>query len=143
MVRVKSSILSAMDDIKASSGLHHQDFVVSKQFAKFFSSYTQSINKAYGRTGSLFNSSFRRKEISNEIYFTRLIWYIHFNPQKHGFTDDFSKYQYSSYQSHLSELDTKLKRNEVVSWFGDKTGYEEFHQGNYLDKIASDLLIDD
>src|SRR5699024_9043157 len=41
---------------------------LSKQFANFFSSYTQAFNKVYKRRGSLFLKNFKRKEIRNENY---------------------------------------------------------------------------
>ncbi len=46
-------------------GLHSPDFIVSKQFAKLFSSYSQAINKAVGRTGSLFETPFKRIEVGD------------------------------------------------------------------------------
>ena len=108
-------------------GLHSADFVVSKQFAKLFSSFTQSINLSVNRTGSLFETPFKRIEITSETYFTTLIWYIHFNPQKHGFINDFREYPHSSYHAHLSNQLTKLKRNEVIDWFGNSENYKDFH----------------
>ncbi|UII30709.1 hypothetical protein LVD17_20660 [Fulvivirga ulvae] len=100
---------------------------IGKQFAKLFNSYSQSINKAYGRTGSLFDRPFRRIPVQNDYYFSRLVSYIHKNPEKHGFTDDFKDYPYSSYWSHLDTRKTRLKREEVINWFGDQSSYQEFH----------------
>jgi len=57
----------------------------SKQFSHFFNAYTQSINKRYHRTGSLFEKNFERKQITSESYFQKLIYYIHNNPVHHGF----------------------------------------------------------
>jgi putative transposase len=37
--------------------------IPSQQFSNLFNSYAQSFNKVYERTGSLFESPFRRKEI--------------------------------------------------------------------------------
>src|SRR5436190_1092421 len=54
----------------------------TQQFSNFFNSYAKSINKAYNRTGSLFQRPFGRIHIRTDRYFTRLIHYIHFNPQK-------------------------------------------------------------
>lgn len=108
-------------------GLHNPDFIVSKQFAKLFSSYTQSINIATNRTGSLFETPFKRIEVTSDLYLTRLIWYIHHNPQKHGFVSDFRDYAHSSYHAHLSNKNTKLKRNEVIDWFGNTADFKNFH----------------
>ncbi|SNT04812.1 hypothetical protein SAMN05421640_2156 [Ekhidna lutea] len=102
--------------------------IISLQFSHFFNGYTQAINKAYKRTGKLFELPFRRIPIENEYYFSKLVYYIHFNPQKHGLIDDFREYPHSSYHAHLSDKSTKLHRNEVINWFGDKKSYKEFHQ---------------
>lgn len=112
---------------KKIEGLHSADFIVSKQFARLFSSYSQAINKAFGRTGSLVETPFKRIEVTDNHYFTHLIWYIHFNPQKHGFVKDFREYPHSSYKTHLVEGNTKLNREEVISWFGNKKEYSDFH----------------
>jgi hypothetical protein len=102
--------------------------IISLQFSHFFNGYTQAINKQNDRTGKLFELPFRRIPIENNYYFSRLVYYIHFNPQKHGLIDDFREYPHSSYHAHLSDKSTKLQRKEVIDWFGDKKSYEEFHQ---------------
>ena len=74
---------------------------LSKQFAHLFNGFSQIINKKSGRTGGLFESPFRRIEINSDTYFSALVWYIHHNPQKHGFVKNFRDYSHSSYRSHL------------------------------------------
>jgi hypothetical protein len=54
--------------------------------------------------------------------------YIHFNPQKHGFVGDFREYPYSSYQAMLSDKATRLKRDVVLEWFGDRAAFIGFHE---------------
>ncbi|MES2517756.1 MAG: hypothetical protein V4585_06590 [Bacteroidota bacterium] len=104
--------------------------IISKQFAFLFNGYAQAINKANNRTGGLFEESFRRILVDTDSYFTELIYYIHFNPQKHGFVNDFRAYPHSSYHSHLSKAMTRLRREEVWDWFGNKEEFEKFHTGN-------------
>ncbi len=104
--------------------------IISKQFSDFFNSYAQSINKAYARTGGLFEEPFRRILIDTDTYFTELIYYIHHNPQKHGFVEDFRAYPHSSYHSHLSKAMTRLRRDEVWNWFGNRDEFVKFHIGN-------------
>ena len=106
LIRVRSEnvirqLVPAERGWQENKGLHSIEQIVSKQFAKFFSSYSQSVNKAIGRTGALVETPFERKEVTNEDYFTRLIWYIHTNPQKHKLVNDFRTYPYSSYRSHI------------------------------------------
>jgi putative transposase len=104
--------------------------IISLQFSFLFNSYAQSINKANNRTGSLFEERFRRILVDSDAYFTELIYYIHFNPQRHGFVKDFRAYPHSSYHSHLSKAMTRLRRDEVWDWFGNRDEFEKFHIGN-------------
>jgi putative transposase len=115
--------------------------IISKQFSDFFNSYAQSINKAHARTGRLFEEPFRRILIDSDAYFTELIYYIHFNPQKHGFVKDFRAYPHSSYHSHLSMAMTRLRREEVWDWFGNRDEFEKFHIGNPdLDNLGKFII---
>ena len=91
----------------------------SKHFSNLFNAYTKAINKAYQRTGSLFEERFGRIEVTSETYFTHLIFYIHFNPQKHGFVKDFREWPWSSFGALLSSRPTRLQRDEVLRRFGD------------------------
>ena len=104
----------------------------TQQFANFFNSYTKSINKAYHRTGSLFQKRFGRIEVTSERYFGTLVRYIHQNPQKHGFVDDFRTYPYSSYGSLLSQQPTRLRRDTVLAWFGGAASLAAAHQENVI-----------
>jgi REP element-mobilizing transposase RayT len=99
----------------------------SQHFSNLFNAYAKAINKAYERTGSLFQRPFRRKEIVSKAYFTRLLVYIHRNPQKHGFVDDFRDWPFSSYHLLTSHNPTPLAREETLNWFGDLATFEELH----------------
>lgn len=115
--------------------------IISKRFSNLFNTYTQAFNKTYKRTGGLFETPFRRKKVTTNEYFTQLIYYIHFNPHKHGIIDDFREYPYSSYAAHLSNKATKLKREQVIQWFGDKEGYIRFHDiGTTTEMIEVEFL---
>ncbi|MBL7781754.1 MAG: hypothetical protein JNM22_11100 [Saprospiraceae bacterium] len=74
--------------------------------------------------------------MEDEDYLVQLIYYIHANPQLHGFIDDFREYPHSSYQTHLSKLDTRLNRIEVLDLFGSPDGYQKYHLPN---RILADL----
>ncbi|HND90040.1 MAG TPA: hypothetical protein PK971_17025, partial [Saprospiraceae bacterium] len=79
---------------------------------------------------------FRRIAVDTDDYFVQLVYYIHVNPQRHGFVADFRDYPHSSYHAHLSALDTKLQRGELLGWFGDARGYEDYHLPN---RVLADL----
>jgi putative transposase len=100
----------------------------SQQFGNLFNAYAKAINKTYNRTGSLFQNPFGRVKVTSDAYFTWLVMYIHQNPQKHGFVDDFRTWPYSSYQALLSTKATHLKRGDVLAWFDSTDNFEALHQ---------------
>ena len=103
----------------------------SKQLSHFFNSYAQSFNKAYNRTGSLFESPFERKHVDDDSYLSSMIYYCHYNPQLHGFTNDFKKWEFSSYQAILNNEPSFLATQKVLDWFGGKVPFAEAHQNRF------------
>jgi hypothetical protein len=89
------------------------------------------------------NTNNGRKEVTLEAYFTRPIFYIHFNPQHHGLINDFNDWLYSSYHSVLSTNKTALQREEVLEWFGGRKKYKLFHEENAADFTGTATLIDE
>jgi putative transposase len=102
--------------------------IISKQFSHFFNSYAQTIKNKYGRTGGLFEPPFRRIWVDSDAYFTEMVYYIHNNPEKHGFVTDFKEYPYSSYSIYTDNLLTKnIHTSEVLDWFGGAEGFKQYH----------------
>lgn len=118
--------------IKTKDTVSSQNHAVyGEQFRRMFISYSQRINFQESRSGSLFNKYYKRVEINGMDYLKRLVYYIHFNPQKHKIIDDFRKYRYSSYSGLLSHRPSKLQRTEVLKWFNnDVNEFVEYH--NFL-----------
>jgi REP-associated tyrosine transposase len=100
---------------------------VSDKFSNFFNAYAKTINKAYARTGSLFQHPFGRVPITSERQFWNVIAYIHQNPQKHGFVKDFRDWKYSSYGVILNGKQVPVNRREVMKWFGTRENYLSLH----------------
>ena len=109
---------------------------VSNQFSNFFNAYAKTINKAYGRTGSLFQHPFGRVPITTEQQFWNVIAYIHQNPQKHRFVKDFRDWKYSSYGILLTEKPAVIKRHEVMKWLGTREDYLSLHNQWVTDAAA-------
>jgi len=101
--------------------------VASNQFAHLFSTYTLTINKAYKRTGSLFEHPFERREIDNEKYLLNCIAYIHSNPVKDGFVAKMEDYKWSSYNAMISEKSTNLDRKFVIDLYGGIENFLLYH----------------
>ena len=110
-------------------------------FSNCLNAYAKAINKGYGRTGSLFEGGFRRKEVQDETHLLRLIAYIHANPQHHGFCTDFRTYGHSSYRSLLSEQPTALSREVVLDYIGGRQGFMDFHDAHksWRDRLEGDF----
>ena len=66
--------------------------------------------------------------MGNPSYLMRLIVYIHQNPQKHHFTNDFREWKYSSYHALISDLSTQLQRERVMEYFGTREDFVRIHQ---------------
>lgn len=102
--------------------------LLSNQFKNFLISYSKSFNKKYNRRGSLFLDNINRKPVTDDTYYSQLIYYIHRNPIHHGFVKHPSEWPFSSYQIFLSDKQTQLEREEVLEWFGSKDFFVEFHR---------------
>ena len=115
--------------------------LIEQAFKRFFQSYSLSFNKEHKRSGNLFYRPFKRILINKESQFTRAIIYIHANPQKHGLVKNFTFYKWSSWNSILSTNPTKLLREELIDWFGNKEIFIQAH----LEQTAfyEDVAIED
>ena len=100
----------------------------SQYFSNFFNAYARGVNLATQRTGALFQRPFKRIGVDSTTYLMRLIVYIHQNPQKHQFTEDFREWNYSSYHELTSNRPTHLERNRVIQLFGSKEDFVRIHQ---------------
>ncbi len=138
--------------------------MASKAFNNFLAAYAKAINKAYGRTGALFQHHFGRIPVTSDRYFAALVRYIHHNPRKHGFVSDFRDWPYSSYHE-LTQTDAVpetdavsrsapqrsgvgetapvlIARATVLDWFDGARGMRELH-ATEVDEQALSALIDD
>ena len=88
----------------------------------------------YSRRGSLFIPNFKRIEITDNTYLTTVIVYIHHNPLHHGFTTEWKKWRWNSYQTILCEKSTSLRREEVLKWFGNMDEFLKLHREEKLSK---------
>lgn len=95
----------------------------NEQFKHLFNAYSRWYNQRHGRTGSLFQKNYERKEITNELYFTNLIVYIHLNAVKHGFVDRIEDYPWNSYGIIKKNKPTKIMLSEVLDYFD---GFDNF-----------------
>jgi REP element-mobilizing transposase RayT len=111
----------------------------SQVFANGFNAYAKAINKAYDRSGCLFERPFQRIEVTDEQYFARLVIYIHLNPVRHGFVDALDAWPFSSYRTLLTTGPTRLERDLVLDWFGGRGAFVSAHAVDSADVDLSGL----
>ncbi len=116
---------------------------LSQQYANLFGTYAKAMNRAYSRTGSLFENPFERKLVDNDSYFTYLVAYIHRNPQTHGLIDDFRDWPWSSYGAMVSSQKTQVLRADVLEWFGGRDGFIDAHLMDVDEWKIEALIVDD
>lgn len=113
------------------------DKKVTQQFSNFFNCYTKSVNVQQERKGSLFQKHFKRRIILEEKYLSNIIFYIHLNPVYHKLTDDYKNYRWSSYWIILREAETKLKKKDVLEYFGGKKYFIQFHKETLINNLEA------
>ncbi|RNL49644.1 hypothetical protein [Pedobacter jejuensis] len=126
LIRIKDDLsgFRTSKNINIETSTHD---VVSKLFKNFFQSYAMAYNVQQNRSGTLFQTPFKRVLINDESYLTQIIFYIHANPQKHTLVSDFRNWKWSSYNSIISKKPSNLKRQEVLEWFGGEIEFLRFH----------------
>ena len=136
LVRIKEKNEIEINKLKFSTIEKPKKVSASRQFSHFLNAYSQAVNKKYARTGSLFEKRFERKRISDNHYLRQVILYINTNPLKHNLVEKPKDYKWSSYNSHISNAKTKLKRKEVIELFDNVENFVLCHKNyDFLNSI--------
>ena len=136
LVRIKEKNEIEINKLKFSTVEKPKEVSASRQFSHFLNAYSQAVNKKYARTGRLFEKRFERKRISDNHYLRQVILYINTNPLKHNLVEKPKDYKWSSYNSHISNAKTKLKRKEVIELFDDVENFVLCHKNyDFLNSI--------
>lgn len=114
--------------------------MVSKQLRRFFTAYAMAINKQENRVGSLFDPKFKRLEITTQDYLEYVIFYVHYNPEKHGYINNFKNYRYSSYKATAGYGKTKIDRKFVLEIFGGKDEFINYH--SVVHEERTDVILE-
>ena len=107
--------------IKVKEEKEGQQF--SKAYSNMCNAYAKAINKKYERTGSLFQTRFKRNKVVEEAYMKNLIVYINLNPLYHGLTTNVYQYKHSSLQNLLFYKKSFLKCEEIWNLFGGRENF--------------------
>lgn len=139
LIRTRSE--SAIKQKYCDHSLMDPGLIISREFSHLFNSYAQAFNKCYNRTGGLFETPFRRIAVDDNEYLTRLVYYIHFNAQKHRFVRDFTTYKHCSYPIYLQNNKTFVERKAGIEWFGDREAFIDSHKNWAEARISGDALF--
>ena len=101
--------------------------IVVRQLKRLFITYAMAINKQENRVGNLFDPKYKRLEITKQDYLEYVIFYTHYNPEKHGLTDNFKKYKYSSFKAIKTESKTNIDRSFVLELYGGRDEFLNYH----------------
>ncbi len=97
---------------------------IRRKIGDILSGYTKSINKYYGRTGSLFQQHTKAKLISSEKYLLSSLYYIHQNPVIAGLVDNLEDWKYSSYREYIGQTKNYSIDKDVI--LGKFSSIEDF-----------------
>jgi putative transposase len=95
-----------------------------RQFTNLFNAYGDEVNEARGRSGALLQPVFGRVGLSSLLERDFLAAYIHRNPMRHGFVEDFRQWSHSSYCTPRA---TCSLRDALFTWFHWPGGFESAH----------------
>jgi putative transposase len=102
--------------------------LVTRRFLALFIAYADYFNLKYSRSGNLFYRPFKRVSVDNDGYRQWLVYYIHNNAKKHGITDNYRDYRWSSFPVFLTSAPSNLSRNVLYEIFETKENYVRYHQ---------------
>jgi putative transposase len=92
-----------------------------------FGSYTQAFNRAYERTGTLFEGPYKALAVEADSYLMTLCSYIHLNAVHHGLVDTPDAWPYSNYLEWIGRRQGSLVDKELVrDFFATPQAYEAF-----------------
>ncbi len=102
------------------------DKSISDFVQRVFNSYSKAVNRAIGRTGTLFEGPFKSRHVSSEEYLRCLCRYIHRNPLEGGLVARLEEWPYSNYAECVGRRRLRaFDRQFIRERFG---GFEEYRR---------------
>ena len=140
LVKIKDekAIINAFTDYKKKEyDVHNDDLsdFIMQRFSNFLNGYTKAVNKRQNRKGALFMDYIKRSIANDTADIIKFMFYIHKNAIHHGVTQKLGQWKYDSYNTYLSNMSTKLMREEGIELFGSIASFVEFHQQEIVRKL--------
>ena len=105
---------------------------VSRFFQGLGSNYVYWYNRKYDRCGHLFEGRYKSEPIEDDVYFLRVIRYVHLNPVKCGICKNPEEFPYSSYTKFFS--DKHPKSDDLLFGFINRDEFFKYHLEKTMDK---------
>jgi REP element-mobilizing transposase RayT len=93
------------------------EFSISLFISALLNSYVKSINQKYKRSGTLFESKTKSKQIEDETYFKWVIKYIIENPVSAALTDSICDWEFSNAKDLIGIRNGNLTDVNYVEFF--------------------------
>lgn len=108
---------------------------MAKLMQSIMSSYCRYFNLKYGRSGSLWESTYKAVIVQSDSYLHHISRYIHLNPRY------WARYSYSSIRYYLKDLNPEwLVTDEILSLFTTRSQYKSFLQDYEEHKVLLDEI---
>ena len=102
-----------------------KDEPLSNVLGGMLSSFVMWYNTKYRRVGHLFQDRFRSRPVEDEIYFLRVMRYIHRNPFEANLCDRMEDYLFSSFSHYFRS--EKYKKDDIVLNLMKRDDLEKYH----------------
>lgn len=117
-----------------------EDKGISKFISNFQNSYTRYFNTKHERDGSIFLGQFKAVRIETEEQLVHVSRYIHLNPHSGYVIKNLTQletYDWSSFSNFLTDNESFVEKELVLSFFKNKEKYKEFvfDQADYQRKL--------
>lgn len=124
----------------------HPEFnseLINKNIGIILSSYTRAINKKHKRTGSLFQSKTKAKNVSKNIHYAFTCFhYIHQNPVNANLVGSPSDWEFSSYQDYSGKREGTICNKQLANSLLDiPLELKRFIQQSINVKIDKRILV--
>ena len=109
--------------------------------------YVQYINRAYKRTGSLWEGRYKSSAVQAETYLFSCMRYIELNPVRAGMVTDPAHYRWSSYRHNgLGQADDRLVAHPLYQSLGldadeRRASYRALFRAELDDDAISDIRL--
>jgi REP element-mobilizing transposase RayT len=128
----KENSAAAIKYLNGESSFNH---FISDQFRRFFSSFAIKYNNKYHHEGAVFRKRIKKVRVSTDGSIQRLLCYIHHNPIHHKLTEEYSHWNYSSYNDYFDNAKIIIAKKWMINWLGNKSIFNEIHKNFKLENI--------